>query len=141
MASILYIASENGLERRFRAFLEMAVPHKKFEICHSVGELSAKLIMPLSNVKAAIFFALTWEEMTGILSLRDLMADVKSILILADDDRETIMKAHTLRPYYVTCVDTDFSLIGDVLRNMVDLYDVPESLGSAEFRVSSSAMG
>jgi hypothetical protein len=105
----------------------MALPKKKFEICHSTGELSTRLRKPRSNVKVAVLFALSREEIIRILSLGDLMADVKSILILADDDRDTIMKAHTLRPRYVTWVDTDFRHIVNVLRNMVALYDVPES--------------
>lgn len=126
MASIIYIPSENDLERRFLALLEMAIPKKKFEICHSIGELSARLGMPLLNVKVAVLFAVTRTEIMRILLLGDLMADVKSILILADDDRDTIMKAHTLRPRYITWMDSDFRHIVNVLRNMVDLYDVPQ---------------
>jgi hypothetical protein len=124
MAPIVYIPSENGLERRFRTLLEMAVSNKKFEICRSIGELSAKLIIPFSSVKVAVFFALSREEIMGILSLGDLMADVKSILILPDDDRDTIMKAHTLRPRYVTCADCDPIDIVTVFKRMIDLYDV-----------------
>ncbi len=124
MASILYIPSENGLERRFRALLETAVPNKKFEICHSIGELSARLIIPLSHVNVAVLFAVTRTEIVKIHSLGDLMADVKSILILADDDRDTIIKAHTLRPRYITWLDSDFNQIADVLKRMIELYDV-----------------
>ena len=72
----------------------MAIPKKKFEICHSIGELSARLGMPLLNVKAAVLFAVIRTEIMRILSLGDLIADVKSIIILADDYRDTIMKAH-----------------------------------------------
>jgi hypothetical protein len=125
VASILYLPSVNGLERRFLALLEMELPKKKFEICHSIGELSTRLRKPRSSVRVAVLFALNQEEIMRILSLGDLMADVKSILVLADDDRDTIMKAHTLRPRYVTWVDSDFKHIVNVLRNMVALYDVP----------------
>ncbi len=148
MASIIYIPSENDLEHRFLALLEMAIPKKKFEICHSVGELSARLGMPLSNVKVAVLFAATRAEIMQILSLGDLIADVKSIVVLADDDRDTMMKAHTLRPRYITWLDSDFSNVVSVLKNMVDLYDVPQSekenyriMSSAKVRISSPAMG
>jgi hypothetical protein len=148
VASILYLPSENGLQRRFLALLKMAFPKKKFEICRSTGELSARLREPHSNVRVAVLFALDREEIMRILSLGDLMADVKSILVLADDDRDTIMKAHTLRPRYVTWVDTDFRHIVNVLRNMVALYDVPRSerendgnTSSAKVRFRSLATG
>ena len=148
MASIIYIPSENDHERRFLALLEMAIPKKKFEICHSVGELSARLGMPFSNVKVAVLFAVTRTEIMQILTLGDLMADVKSIIILADDDRDTMMKAHTLRPRYITWLDSDFSNVVSVLRNMVALYDVTHSekenyrnMGSAKVRIDSLVMG
>lgn len=148
MASIIYIPSVIDLERRFLALLEMAIPKKKFEICHSIGELSARLGMPLSNVNVAVIFAVTRDEITRIISLGDLMADVKSILVLADDDRDTIMKAHTLRPRYITWLDSDFRNIMNVLRNMVDLYDAPRNdkencrnMGGAKVRISSLVMG
>ena len=148
MASIIYIPSENGLAHRFFALLQTAIPEKKFEICHSIGELSARLGMPFSNVKVAVLFAVTRTEIMQILTLGDLMADVKSIIILADDDRDTMMKAHTLRPRYITWLDSDFSNVVSVLRNMVALYDVPRSekenyrkMSSAKIRIDSLAMG
>jgi hypothetical protein len=148
MASIIYIPSENDLGRRFLALLETAIPEKKFEICHSIGELSARLGMPFSNVKVAVLFALSRAEIMRVLSLGDLMADVKSIVVLADDDKDTVMKAHTLRPRYITWLDSDFSNVVSVLRNMVALYDVPQSekenyrnMSRAKVRIDSLAMG
>ncbi len=126
MASIIYIPSENQLERRFLTLLGMAIPEKKFEICHSIDELSAKLEMPLLNVKMAVLFAVTRAEITQILALGDMMADVKSILVLADEDKNTMAKVHKLRPRYVTWVDCDLIDIVTVTKRMVDLYDVPQ---------------
>lgn len=127
MATIVYTPSINELERRFLALLEMAIPKKTFEICHSIGELSTRLGMPLSNVKVAIFFAVTQTEITRILSLGDLMADVKSILVLSDEDKDTMAKVHKLRPRYVTWIDCDPIDIVTVAKRMIDLYDVPQS--------------
>ena len=148
MASIIYIPSENDLAHRFLALLETAIPKKNFEICHSIRELSARLSRPFSNVKVAVLFAVTRTEIMQILSLGDLMADVKSIIILADDDRDTMMKAHTLRPRYITWLDSDFSNVVSVLRNMVALYDVTHgekenyrNMGSAKVRIDSLVMG
>ena len=126
MASIVYTPSINELERRFLALLEMAIPRKRFEVCYSIGELSTRLGMPLSNVKVAVFFAVTQTEITRILSLGDLMANVKSILVLSDEDKDTMIKAHTLRPRYVTWIDCDLIDVVTVTKRMVDLYDVPQ---------------
>jgi hypothetical protein len=126
MALIVYIPSENELERRFLALLEMAIPDKRFEICHSIDELSAKLEMPLFDVKVAILFAVTRKEITQILALGDWMADVKSILVLSDGDKDTMAMAHKLRPRYVTWVNSDPIDLVTVARRMVDLYDAPQ---------------
>ena len=124
MASILYISAGNGLEQCFRALVEVAVPNKEFEICRSIEELSKRLRMPFSKVKVAVLFAISPEEIKGILSIGDLIRDVKTILILADQDMDKIMQAHTLRPRYITSLDTDFNNVPTILKRMVKLYDV-----------------
>jgi hypothetical protein len=123
MASILYIPAENGLEQCFRALLDITVPDKEFEVCRTIRELTERLGRPLSNVKVAVLFAINREGIEGILSIGDLMQDAKTILILADQDKDTIMKAHTLRPRYIASLDIDFDNVPTVLKRMVDLYD------------------
>lgn len=125
MASIVFTPSINELEQRFLALLEMAIPRKVFEVCYSIGELSTRLSMPLSNVKVAVFFAVTRAEIPRILSLGDLMTDIKSILVLSDGDKDTMTKVHMLRPRYVTWVDCDLIDLVTVTKRMVDLYDPP----------------
>ena len=82
--------------------------------------------MPFSNIKVAVFFAVTRAEITRILSLGDLMADVKSILVLLDEDKNTMAKVHKLRPRYVTWTDCDPIDTVMVTKRIVDLYDVPQ---------------
>jgi hypothetical protein len=123
MASILYIPTENGLEHCFRALLEITIPNKEFEIFRSVRELAERFGQPLSNVKVAVLFAVNREAFDELLLLGDLMRDVKTILVLADQDKDTIAKAHSLHPRYITWLDTDFSHVPTVLKRMVDLYD------------------
>src|SRR5574340_706910 len=86
MASIVFTPSINQLEQRFLALLEMAIPKKVFEVCYSIGELSTRLSMPLSNVKVAVFFAVTHTEIRRILCLGDLMTCVRRILVRAGED-------------------------------------------------------
>ncbi len=123
MASILYIPAVNGLEQRFHALLEMMIPHGRCGIYRSFEELSRALRKPCSNVKVAVLIAPDREEITRILSLGDWLCDVRIILILADDDKETMVKAHTLRPRYVTCMDCDVIDVVTVFKRMVGLYD------------------
>jgi hypothetical protein len=147
MASIIYTTLENGLERRFLDLIQTAIPKKRFEIFRTIGELSERLSRPCSNVRVAVLFSLSREDITEILPLGDLIADVKTILVLADGDRDTVVKAYTLRPRYVTWLDSDLRMAVKVLINMVALYDVTQ-IGKKEHkhelvkaRISSPAMG
>jgi hypothetical protein len=125
MASIIYLPVNNGLEERFGALLGIAASEKEMQICRSLGELSEMLREPRSNVTVAVLFAVNREDIKGILSLGDLMADVKSILILADEDQDTMVSVHKLRPRYVTWTDCDPMDIFTVLKRIVALYDLP----------------
>jgi hypothetical protein len=127
MASIIYIPAENNLTHHFLALLETAIPKKKFEIFRSIAELSARLVIPPLNVKVAVLFAINRAEIMRILLLGDLITDLKSLVVLADDDRDTVMKVHTLRPRYIAWLDSDVKNVVNVLRNMVDLYDVSQN--------------
>lgn len=123
MASILYIPEKNGFEQCFLALLRITVPDKQFETFHSIGALAERLGKLPCNVKVAVLFAVTREEFAEILSLGDLMRDVKTILVLADQDKDTITKAHSLRPRYISWLDNEFGNVPTVLKRMVDLYD------------------
>ena len=90
MASILYLPAEYSQEERFRSLLEIAVPEKKFEIYRTFEELSRGLRETGSGVKVAILFAVNQAEITQILSLGDLLADVKIIQIGRASCRERV---------------------------------------------------
>lgn len=124
MASILYLPAETSRDERYRSLLEIAIPKKKVEIYRTFEELSRGLRETGSGVKVAVLFAVNQAEIHRILSLGDLLADIKMILILADEDKDTMIKAHQLRPRYVTWMDCDLVDIVTVFKRMVSLYDV-----------------
>ncbi len=79
---------------------------------------------PSSNLKVAVLFCMTKADLQDVFSLCDLILDLKIILILPDDDEETMAKAHHLRPRYLSWLDDNFLDIGAVLKKMIRLYDV-----------------
>jgi hypothetical protein len=127
MAWIIYLPALNGLEERFSELITTKVPVMRLEIYRTFKELSQRLRKP--SVRVAVLFAMNRGDLMQILSLGDLMVDVKSILVLADRDRDTMSKAHRLRPRYITWADCDLADIGAVLKRMIDLYDVPPVWG------------
>lgn len=125
MASIIYMASDSNSQSRFTALLASMIPGRTFEICHTATSLSQRLRKPHANIRVVVLFGVSGADITNILLFEDLITDLKSMIVLTDDDKETVAKAHTLLPRFMTCIDTDFGQIVSVLRNMIDLYDAP----------------
>ena len=59
------------------------------------------------------------KELEKILTLQDLLSDIRIILILPDRTPNTISKAHKLAPRFLTYLDSDFGEIKAVLHKML----------------------
>ena len=68
--------------------------------------------------------ATTKEELSGILSVRELLVDVRIILVLPDQDKDSIKKGHTMWPRFLTYASSDFSDAAAVLRKMIQNSDL-----------------
>jgi hypothetical protein len=123
MAWIIYLPSSNGLGERFSKLITTEVPARPIEMYRTFEDFSQRLRRP--GVRVAVLFAMTKRELAQVLSLGDFLADVKSIFVLADQDRDTMSKAHQLRPRYITWADRDPADVVAVLKKMIDLYDLP----------------
>ena len=67
----------------------------------------------------AVLLAHSKKELQSLLSIRDLIADVRVIMVLPDREDDTIKKGFLLYPRLVTYVDGDFVLVAAVLKKMI----------------------
>jgi hypothetical protein len=58
-------------------------------------------------------------DLLDILTLQHLLRDVRIILILPDDDDDTLAKGHALRPRFLSYREEGFADIADVLSRMI----------------------
>ncbi len=125
MAIIFYLPGfdERGEELLRRTMAKL--PQRKIETCRGFTDLRRRLLRPLSDLRVAVLLCLTKADLQDIFSLGDLLLDLKIILVLPDDDAETMAKAHHLRPRCLSWLDDDFLDIGIVLKKMIELYDIP----------------
>lgn len=98
---------------------------RKIETYRCFQDLRLRIQRPFPDVKVAVLFCMTQADLQEIFTLSEFLQDFKIILVLPDDDTETIIKAHNLRPRYLSWLDQDFFDMVAVLKRMVDFYDTP----------------
>lgn len=116
---------EKGEELLNRMITELAP--RKIETYRCFPDLCRRLQCPFPDVKVAVLLCMTKAHLQEIFTLGEYLQDLKVILVLPDDDTETIIKAHNLRPRYLSWLDHNFFDIVAVLKRMVDFYDTHQA--------------
>jgi hypothetical protein len=119
MALIIYSSKTEDAGERLLSVIGLLIPENKLEVYRTISELSQRLRQPLFNPTIAILLATTREELQDILSIRDLLWDIKIILIVPDMNRGTVAKGHTLRPRFLCDCNSDFVDVAAVFSLMI----------------------
>lgn len=123
---LVYTKKGEAVGERLQRVIATLAPRKETEIYQTIDSLSRRLHQPIHNFGIAILLAATREELQDILSLRDLLSDVRSILVLPDREGDTIAQGHTLSPRFVTYTDSDFVELAAVLSKMLENANLPK---------------
>ncbi len=120
MKVLFYAKAIKGGGRRLLRVIERLLPNDVLEIYNSIDGLSRWFNRPQpADVPVIVVFqAVGQEDLQSMLSIRDLLVDVRILMVLPDKEKETIAKAHRLRPRFITYADSDFLEIGAVLNKM-----------------------
>jgi hypothetical protein len=92
------------------------------EVHRSVESLSCRLRQPGNGATIAILSTSSKADLGNILSLYDLLCDLRIILVLPDRDKDTVAKGLRLRPRFLTFADSDFNEVYAVLGKMLRTY-------------------
>ena len=123
MRLLLYAPASEGVGERLQGMIEGLVPKNTMEVCRSIESLSRRLRQPADDLSiAAVLLAARSEDLLGLLSIRDLLRDVRIILILPDREANTIAQGHTLRPRFLSYTDSDFTDVLAVLGKCLESY-------------------
>ena len=122
MKLICYANPDDEAAQRASDVVHGLVPRSDTEVCPSVENLSRKLRQPGNGFSLAVLLTKSQEDLSDILSLSDLLHDLRIILILPDRHKDTIARALTLRPRFLTFADSDFTELSAVLGKMLKAY-------------------
>ena len=120
MSLLMYAAKSEAAAKRLQQAVEEIVPAKDLEICPDFKSLSSRLQQPMNGLEIAVLLAGSERDLTGFHSLRDLLSEMRILLVIPDREPETYTRAHRLRPRFMTHTDSDFQDIKAVLGKMVD---------------------
>ena len=120
MNLLVYAAKTGEVAQHLQQVIEEIVPKKNLQIYRNFNSLSYRLQQPMNGLKIAILLADSKEDLTDFLSLKELLSELRIILILPDRESSIFEKAHILGPRFMTYTDSDFQDIKAVLSKMID---------------------
>jgi len=125
---ILFSPSQRKSGERLQRIAETVVSEKNVIIYRTIDALSEGLRQPRNDVSVALLLASSRMDLYKLVSLRDLLWDIRIILILPDGDPETIAKGHILRPRFLSYCDSNFQDVAAVLSQMIKNSDTDKKI-------------
>lgn len=119
MNLLLYATETMGNGRHLQSIIEELVPEYKTEIYRTIDSLSHRLRQPKYDLAVAVLLASSREDLVDLLSIRDLLDDLRIILLLPNREKDTIDKGHTFRPRFLTYADCNLLNVAAVLSKML----------------------
>lgn len=122
MEVILYAAETNEAGERLEKVIKTSLGGLDIQVHRTISSLTQKLRRPRDGFSIAVLLAHSKESLSKILSIIDLFWNLPIILILPDDEMDTISRGHKLYPRFLSYIDSDFNDVAAVLRKMIDYY-------------------
>ncbi|MHB9098464.1 MAG: hypothetical protein ACYC5X_11665 [Syntrophales bacterium] len=118
MNVIFFLSVTNEQGERLERVVELFFSRRSIEKCRNLESLGKKLHEPYNYKDVVLLSPASKEELSSLLSLQDLLSDMRVILVLPDRDDETVAMGHRLRPRMVSYSDGDYLDVAAVLTRM-----------------------
>jgi hypothetical protein len=119
MNLLFYAPVMNREGRQLYRMIEKLNPRMGLELHRSNVSLAQRLRLPLRGIPIAVLYLTRKEDLTDILSIKDLLGDIRIILSLPDREDETVSKGHILRPSFLVYPDSELRDVTEVLKKML----------------------
>jgi hypothetical protein len=116
---ILYARVMEGAGEKLFQFIQSMTPAQETEIYDSIDQFSQRLRQPRGELTVAVIIANSKEDLLNLLFIRNLLQNIRIILVLPDREEETIEKGHRLYPRFVSFLDGNLEEVAVVLNNVL----------------------
>ncbi len=124
--SILLYANSNdtAVNDRLIRIIESKSSCSSLEVFQSLESLTERVRRLPRKISAVVLLAQNSIQLCELITLKDFLEDVPIILILPNQSKENISRATKLFPSFISSLDSDLDLIGEVLERMLRLKDM-----------------
>ncbi len=119
MEVLLYSKEKKGDSKRMQKIIAGLVPEKALSIHRTMKSLSHRLRQFRGNLSLAVILTQNRTELSEMISLHNLLQDIPLILILPDQEPDTVSKGHKLYPRFIGYADGNFEILAAVLEKMI----------------------
>jgi hypothetical protein len=99
----------------------LLVPQNKLEVFGDAHELAERLLKQKNGFSVAILVTPKKEELEKLIPIRDSLRGTRFLLVLSDQERETISLAHRLLPTFISYVENENSEVLSVLLRLIKM--------------------
>ena len=122
MSVVVYSGKSSASIRQIESVVEQVAPEHGVSVCRDLRTLRQRLYGSRENHRIAILNAADRNELEGLVLLRDLLSDIRVVLIVPDQDEIMVSLAHRLQPRFLARANGDWDEIRMVLGNMIRFY-------------------
>ena len=121
MSLLFYRPSQNIAAEKLQFVIESEMPDQRLEIFYSIEGLSERLSQSARGNCTAVILAENISDLENIFTLKNLLKDIRIILILPDRSDEVISMGYKLHPRFLSYMDGEFSDVAVVLKKMINV--------------------
>ena len=118
MTVLFFMARPGGGGEELLCSLSRLVPRESLESFFDLGSFSERIRRPGESASIAIIWNPAKEDLRRIGSMKDLLRGGRTLLALADQDKETVALAHNLLPAFISYVGDGISGLLSVLERL-----------------------
>lgn len=120
MNVLFYLPETSNVPEWVNTIIGMATQRANVRIAQCIGTLVDMLRSSRADVGVVVLLAGTGEDIRELYSLNSLLVDIRTILILPDNQRETFSAGYKLYPRYLTTMDDGPRELAAVLEKMIE---------------------
>ena len=120
MRVIFFLPESISADERFQNLVELVNSQAEAVVTRTIDDLTHNLRQPKHDLAFAVLFPGSKSELSDLLKMKDLLQDVRIVLILPDRDGDTTMMGHKLYPRFLTDIEDKSNTLELVINKMLD---------------------